>query len=69
MKCSVCGEEIPTGTKKCNYCGEEIEKQCPCCREWIVADAKRCKHCGTWLNKFTKEKFEGAPPPSSDTES
>ncbi len=62
MKCPACCEEIAVGSKKCEHCGEEIEKQCPCCKEWIVADAKRCKHCGTWLNKFTKEKFEGTAP-------
>ncbi len=65
MKCPACAEEIAVGSKKCEHCGDEIEKQCPCCKEWIVADAKRCKHCGTWLNKFTKEKFEGETTPTS----
>lgn len=68
IKCPACGEQIAIGSKMCSYCQEELEKQCPCCKEWIIADAKRCKHCGTWLNKFSKEKFEGVTP-SAEPES
>ena len=61
----------PAGTKLvCKYCSKKCYAefrhnnskvktiQCPVCGEWILAEAKKCKHCGTWLNKFTKEKYE-----------
>lgn len=35
-------------------------KDCPVCAETILDSATRCKHCGTWLNEFSKMKYEGS---------
>lgn len=47
IKCSKCGNELPSGSKFCMNCGEKIEElKCKNCGAKLTQNAKFCPECG-----------------------